>query len=459
MGLPRLAIVGTGVAGLSCAYLLKDAFSLTLFEQNATLGGHTHTIDVAGDEGTVSFDTGFMVFNKVTYPCLTRFFEELKVPIQPTDMSFSVQHVASGLEYCGSGWNTLFAQRSNLVRPSYYRLLWQVNRFNQEAVAALDDSRWQQMTVGDYVEQRGYGAAFLHQYLLPMSSAVWSAPPGKMLEFPAITLLRFFHNHGFLGLHTQHPWWTVTGGARQYIRRLLPELKATIRSACPVHRVTRMNEGGGVEIEFGDGGRERFDRVILAGHADQSLGILADADTEERQVLGTFKYQKNLATVHTDPSSMPKQRRAWASWNYRVEPKKESQNDSRSRGEHMEQDDRLSEGTADLGERCQTIYWMNRLQGLSGKTPYFVSINGENSGLIAEDKVVRRITYTHPVFTLDALSAQVRLPALNRKSPDQPVLFCGSYFRYGFHEDAFQSGVQLARILLNRSIYSDVLPG
>lgn len=425
--LPRVAIVGTGIAGLSSAYFLHRRFDLVLFEQEARLGGHTHTVDVQEPGRQVAFDTGFMVFNRVTYPLLTRFFRELGVPTQPTSMSFSVQHLPSGLEFNGTSLNHLFAQRSNLFRPSFYRLLLTIDRFNAEAVAALDDPRWHSMTVAEYVQARGYGERFLELFLVPMSSAVWSTPPALMLEFPAVTLLRFFHNHGFLGLQTQHPWWTVTGGAREYVRRLRVLLgDDCFRLRAPVTRVRRLATGG-AEVLTRDGRAERFDRVLLATHADQALALLSDPDPEERAVLGAFRYQANMATVHTDTAVMPKTRRAWASWNYRMEPGS---------------DGRL---------QPQTVYWMNSLQGVSDRESYFVSINGEHS--VDPAKVRRRISYEHPLFNQEARAAQALLPRLNARLPNQAVYFAGSYFRYGFHEDAFGAGLAAARAIAGERFY------
>ncbi len=424
--MPRLAIIGTGIAGLGCAHFLHPRCDLTLFEQSDYPGGHANTVTVDEPGRTVPIDTGFMVFNEVTYPNLTRLFRELGVATKPAPMSFSVQHVPSGLEFCGSSVNHLFAQRRNLLRPRFWRMLRQINRFNGEAVAALDDPAFTNYTLGRYVAERAYGEDFLNFYLVPMSAAVWSTPPERMLDFPAMTLLRFFHNHGFLGLHTQHPWLTVAGGAKTYVAKILAPLRERVRLRSPVTRVERLAHGA--RVTMADGRSEDFDKIILTSHADQSLRLLADADAKERALLGEFQYQRNLATLHTDASVMPRTRLAWASWNYRIEH--------------------------DVAGRVlpSTIYWMNSLQGVSDRENYFVSINGENR--ITPERVLRRIEYEHPLFSLGAIRAQAELPKLNQRSLSQAVYFCGSYFKYGFHEDAFTSALDLCRVLTGDNLWT-----
>ncbi|MBM3877484.1 MAG: NADP transhydrogenase subunit alpha [Verrucomicrobia bacterium] len=422
----RIAIIGTGIAGLGCAHFLESRFDLTLFERNDYPGGHTNTVSVEEPGRAVPIDTGFMVFNEVTYPRLTRLFRELGVATKATSMSFSVQHVPSGLEFCGSSVNHLFAQRRNLLRPRYWRMLRQINRFNGEAAVALDDPAFANHTLGRYVAERGYGDDFLNFYLVPMSAAVWSTPPERMLEFPATTLLRFFHNHGFLGLHTQHPWRTVSGGAKTYVEKIVAPLRKRVRLRSTVVRVERL--ANGARVTTTDGRSEDFDKVILACHADQSLRLLADADVPERALLGEFQYQKNLATLHTDGSVMPRARLAWASWNYRIE-----------------------HGAAGR-VAPSTIYWMNSLQSVSEHENYFVSINAP--GLIAPERVLRRIEYEHPLFNLGAIRAQAELPKLNQRSPSQAVYFCGSYFKHGFHEDALASALDLCRALTGERIWT-----
>ena len=413
----RVAIIGTGIAGLGCAHFLHRQFDLTLYEKNDYAGGHTNTIAVAEENRSVLIDTGFMVFNEVTYPNLTRLFRELGVALQPAPMSFSVQHLPTGLEFCGTSLNHIFGQRKNLLRPRFWKMILQINRFNSEAIEALTSPQFQNHTLGEYVRERNYGNDFLNFYLVPMSSAVWSTPPSLMLEFPAVTLLRFFHNHGFLGLHTQHPWLTVVNGAKSYVEKITAPFREKIqlrRGAASVRR-----ESNGVKVTDVAGHTENFDHVIFASHADETLKLLADADENERGLLGEFKYQPNTALLHTDASVMPKTKLCWSSWNYRMDH------------------------GADGKISPSTIYWMNSLQGVSDRRNYFVSINGENS--VNPNLILKRIQYEHPVFSLGATRAQRELPRLNERMNN--VFFCGSYFRYGFHEDAFTSALELCRLI------------
>ncbi|HLP26479.1 MAG TPA: FAD-dependent oxidoreductase [Acidobacteriota bacterium] len=425
MSRPTLAIVGTGISGLGCAHFLHREFDLTLFEQNRYTGGHTNTVTVPerSTQRPLPIDTGFMVFNYETYPHLTRLFTQLGVPVKKTDMSFSVRHEDTGLEFCGSSLNHLFCQRSNLLRPSFYRMLLQIDRFNREALDALDDPEWAEVTLADYVRRRGYGTDFLHLYVIPMSSAVWSTPPAKMLQFPVRTLLRFFHNHGFLGLHTQHQWWTVDGGAQQYVTRLTTPWRSRIRHDARVISVRRTTEG--VFITTEDRRIERFDKVILAAHGHESLALLSDATPDETRLLREFQYQPNIATLHTDAAVMPRTRMAWSAWNYSIA------RDAHGQVEPM------------------TIYWMNRLQGVSDRENYFVSINGNER--IDPRLILRTIAYEHPLFTLSAVRAQREIPALNLGAlGSTETFFCGAWTRYGFHEDGLLSAVNVSRLLLGR---------
>ena len=420
----KIAIIGTGVAGLGAAHFLHPHHDLTLFEQNDYTGGHTNTITVDEAGRPVPIDTGFMVFNHATYPNLVRLFEELEVATQKTEMSFSVQHVPTDLEYNGGSLNLLFGQRRNLLRPRHWKMLLAINRFNAEAVPALTDPQWADMSLREYVNTRGYGEDMFQFYLVPMSSAVWSTPPDKMESFPALTLLRFWHNHGFLGLSTQHQWWTVTGGSQSYVRKLTAPFADRIHRNRAVTRIAR--SATDATLHFHNSPPQTFDKVILACHGDQTLPLLAEPTPQESRLLSRFPYQPNTATLHTDPSLMPRTRRCWAAWNYRLD-----------RGPN--------------GEILPTThYWMNRLQRVSNKENYFVSLNCHDR--IDPARVLRRIDYEHPLFDLPAIKAQAELPALNNISPHQTTYYAGAWFKYGFHEDGFTSGLQCAHAVLQGNL-------
>jgi predicted NAD/FAD-binding protein len=420
-----LGIIGTGISGLGCAHFLHRDFDVTLFEQGSHIGGHTNTVS-ATEPGTgraLPIDTGFMVFNKVTYPHLTRLFTELDVAIKPAPMSFSVRHADTGLEFAGSSLNHLFAQRRNLLRPRFWRMLAAINRFNAEAVTALADPKQPEETLGAYVKRRGYGDDFFNLYLVPMSSAVWSTPPAAMLEFPATTLLRFFHNHGFLGLHTQHPWWTVVGGAKSYVEKLTAPWRDRIRLGDAATRVVRTPKG--VTVMTSSGEARTFDHVILACHGDQALRLLANPTFHEARLLAEFHYQRNMATLHNDATVMPRTKLAWSSWNYEI---------------NRDESGRVS---------TATHYWMNCLQGVSERENYFVTINRPEA--IAPERVVKRIEYEHPLFSLGAVRAQADLPELNASARGTTeTYFAGAWQRFGFHEDGLLSAVRLSQQLLGR---------
>ncbi|MGI9240104.1 MAG: NAD(P)/FAD-dependent oxidoreductase [Verrucomicrobiales bacterium] len=411
----RLAIVGSGIAGLGCAHFLQKHYDLTVFEAGEHIGGHSNTRTVQEDGKELPVDSGFMVYNEVTYPLLTRLFAELEVPTRETKMTFSVQHQRSGTEWNGERFSTLFAQRRNFLNLRHWRFLLQLDRFNKEAVAALDEPEWAEMNLAEYVEARGYGQDFLDRYLVPMSSAVWSTPPEKMIKFPAITLLRFWFNHGFLGLSGRHQWRTVDGGSREYVKRLIKPFENRIHTQTPVTGVRRLGQGVEITTQGKDAGTHVFDRVIMAAHADQSLRMLSDPTPLEEELLGPFGYQANDVDLHSDRGFMPKKQLAWASWNYRSD----------------------HQGVASIH------YWMNNLQGVSKKTDFFVSLNTRDE--ISPELIREKLQYEHPLFDLPAIAAQKRLPELNEAGP---TYFCGSYFRYGFHEDAFKSAVDLSRQIL-----------
>ncbi len=412
------AIIGTGIAGMGCGHFLFPHDRLSFYEQNDYVGGHTNTVTI-DEEGTpVHVDTGFMVFNKVTYPNLCRLFDEIDADIKKTEMSFSVQHLPTGLEYSGSSLNHLFAQRKNLFSPRYLKMLYQISRFNSESIKMLDDPRFASMTIGQYITEFGFGEEMLWKYLVPMSSAVWSTPMDKMLDFPAITLVRFFKNHGFLGLNTQHQWYTLHKGSQSYRSKLIAPFADRIHLRRAAVKVIR--ENGKVKVKASDGTEETYDRVILACHADQALRLLEDPLPREVAVLSPFKYQYNKTVLHTDERMMPRTSLAWSSWNYRIKEKNGALVPS-------------------------TIYWMNRLQQVSEKRNYFVSVNPHDD--LDARKVLKELDYEHPLFDQAAIRAQAELPGLNA---DGPVYFCGSYFNYGFHEDAYTSAVNLCSQLLKQ---------
>ena len=423
---PKLAIIGTGISGMACGHFLRKEYDVHLYEQNKHIGGHSLTAEAEESGKQIPIDMGFMVFNKKTYPNLTRLFDELKVPYKQSNMSFSVQHLPKGLEYCGSGLNHLFGQRKNIFSLRHWRMLFQINRFNSEAVEALESGQYDSHSLEEYVESRGYGEDFFQLYIVPMSSAIWSTPPELMLKFPATTLLRFFHNHGFLGLKTQHQWLTPDGGSREYVKRLTEPFKDRIRTQSAVQKVQRKEKK--VIVSMQDGRSDEYDKVILASHADQSLKMLDCPEDEEKAVLANFRYQHNVGTLHTDASSMPKNKLCWASWNYRIKQDEEGKLTPR------------------------TLYWMNKLQNVSDKVNYFVSINGEDE--VKPDSIIKQVPFEHPLFDKAAVNAQPKLHELNRRSANQKVYFCGSYFKYGFHEDALNSAITLCETLVIRPLWN-----
>lgn len=413
----KVAVIGTGIAGMACASRLHPQIDIELYESETEPGGHTHTVDIIEDGKKVPIDTGFMVYNEVTYPKLIDLLSRLKVPTMPTDMSFGLQHIDSGLEFCGSGLNSLFAQRRNLFSPSFWKMLRGIMRFNKAASAALQGDQLGGVSLREFVGQHDFGADFLRCYLLPMTSAIWSTPPDGMLNFPAASLFRFLHNHGLLGVTTHHQWRTVVGGSRVYRDKLIAPFLDRIRCACPVKSVRRLGSGK-VSIEAADGTSKLYDRVVMATHADTALSLLANPSPAEASLLQCFRYTRNAITLHTDASVMPREKRAWASWNYRLE------------------------GAAEGGFKASTHYWMNSLQKLPTKRDYFVSVDGRD--LVDPPKILQSFSFDHPVFDGPAVAAQANLPRLNRAGP---IFFCGSYFRYGFHEDALMAGFDAADAL------------
>ncbi len=411
-----MAVIGTGIAGMAAAYFLEDKYAVTLFEKNNYPGGHTNTLTVDEEGQRIFIDSAFMVYNERTYPNLTRLFNDLGVKTKATDMSFSVQYKPDGLEYCGTGLNGLFAQRENLWSFKFWKMLLDMNRFNKQSLEVLEGDKYRLHTIERYAKERRYGEDFLFKFLVPMSSAVWSTPPGLMLDFPIVTLVRFFKNHGFLGLKGHYQWRTVVEGSHRYRNKLLLSLKDKILLNTGVRRIRRNK--GQVFVYDHNGVERVFDKVVLASHADESLSLLENPTDQERNLLGKFKYQRNRAILHTDDSVMPKTKGAWSSWNYAIK----------------------LNGDGDLVP--STIYDMNSLQQVSQNKNYFISINDPDD--VDPKKILWKGEYDHPIYDLETIHAQRKLPELNKNGM---IYFCGSYFRYGFHEDALTSAIEVVKAL------------
>ena len=402
----KIAIIGTGIAGNVVAYKLRQEHDITVFESGAYVGGHTNTVDVYEDGRKLAVDTGFIVFNDRTYPNFIQLLDEIGQDSQPSEMSFSVQAEDGRLEYSGSSLNALFAQRRNIVRPPFYRMIRDILRFNETALpetARLDDST----TLGNYLAEHGYSHEFVDHYLVPMAAAIWSAEPVSVLDMPVKFLLQFFANHGLLQISDRPVWHVIKGGSRQYVNKLVAQHRDRIRLNSPVQTVRRVDDR--VELRTAAGGREVFDSVFVACHSDQALSLLVDATPDEREVLGAIRYQQNEAILHVDDSLMPKRRRAWAAWNY-----------------HIPQDST---------RHVAVTYNMNILQGLDAENQYLVTLN--NDQYIDPGKIIRRVQYEHPVYSRESVAAQQQQAHINRDR----TFFCGAYWRNGFHEDGVVSAL------------------
>jgi uncharacterized protein len=418
----RVAVVGSGISGLAAAYRLASEARVTLFEAGAHFGGHAHTVDVTLDGVTHGVDTGFLVFNHRTYPNLVRLFAELGVETAPSEMSFSVQVPDADLEWSGCDLNTVFAQRSNLLRPRFLGMLADVLRFNRLATRMAQSGNESELTesIGEFLDRHGFGASFRDGYFLPMIGCIWSCPTDQMLRFPVATMIRFCHNHGLIQVADRPQWHTVRGGSRHYVDAMLKGINDA-RLRTPVRAVSRRPGGPGVIVST-DHGSESFDDVILACHSDQSLALLGDATADETAVLGAIRYHPNRAVLHTDSLLLPRRKLAWAAWNY----------------------ERASDARRERAGVC-LHYLINRLQPLPWATPVVVSLNPER----APDprSVIGSYDYSHPVFDQAAIDAQRRLPALQGRGG---VWFCGAWTRYGFHEDGLSSALAVVQQMLAR---------
>lgn len=402
----KIAIVGTGIAGNVAAYKLRDRFDITVYEAADYAGGHTNTVNVEERGRTLAVDTGFIVFNDRTYPNFLKILDEIGQPFQASEMSFSVHTSDAALEYNGSTLNGLFAQRSNLLRPSFHAMLRDILQFNRSALLDLDGAD-ATLTLGEYLASGDYGQEFIDYYLVPMAAAIWSAEPGSILDMPAAFMLRFFKNHGLLQLENRPQWRVIEGGSRAYVERLVRPHRDRIRLNTPVRAIRRFDQC--VEVTTADGSRDTYDFVFLASHSDQALRMLMDATAVEKSVLGAIRYQDNEAVLHTDIRALPRRRRAWAAWNYFVPES--------SRG------------------HVAVSYNMNILQRLHAEETYIVTLNDDSR--IRPDRVIRRIQYQHPVFSRDTIAAQARHAEVNADR----TFYCGAYWRNGFHEDGVVSAL------------------
>lgn len=401
----RIAVIGSGISGMVAAYRLCAEHDVTVYEAGAYIGGHTHTIDVHARGRHYAVDTGFIVHNDWTYPNFVALLEELRVPRQDSAMSFSVRCEKSGLEYNGTSINALFAQRLNLLRPTFLRMVGDILRFNSQASALLANDA-PQVSLGDYLRQQGYSRFFIHNYIVPMAAAVWSSRPAGTLEFPARFLVEFFANHGFLSVSHRPRWRVVCGGSREYVRRLTAPYAARIRLNTPVDSLIRLPHQ--VCLRLKDGTVEHFDHVFVACHSDQALALLGDASAAEREILAAITYQENEVLLHTDTRLMPRRRLAWAAWNYHI--------------------------PAEPVERVAVTYNMNILQKLDAADQFLVTLN--RSGQIDPRRVLGRYVYHHPVFSTAAVAAQRRRHEI---SGPRRTYYCGAYWGYGFHEDGVNS--------------------
>ena len=408
----NIAIIGAGISGLTAAWELHHDHTLTIFEANDYIGGHTHTVEVEVQGQRYAVDTGFIVFNDWTYPNFIALLEQLGVTAQPTLMSFSVRCERTGLEYNGENLNTLFAQRRNLFRPSFHRMIRDILRFNRTAPALLNESR--DLSLEDYLREGRYSQEFIDHYILPMAAAIWSAESAVMGQMPMRFFVRFFKNHGLLSVTDRPQWRVIEGGSHRYVERLIAPFRDRIRRSCPVEWIRR--QPNLVEIKPWGGPVERFDHVIIATHSDQALRLLADPTPQEREILGALPYQENDVVLHTDIRLLPRQRRAWAAWN-----------------SHL---------PAQPRERVAVTYNMNILQGLSAPETFCVTLNQNEA--IDPARILYRTTYHHPVFTANGVRVQARrdqISGVNRTG------YCGAYWSYGFHEDGVNSGLAAAREL------------
>jgi predicted NAD/FAD-binding protein len=412
----RIAVIGSGIAGNSAAWALAERYDVTLYERRNRPGGHSATVDIDYDGTPLSVDTGFIVYNELTYPNFTALLEHLGVASEASDMSFALSLDGGTCEWSGCNLNTVFGQRRNIFSPRFHWMLREVLRFNRQCLADRAAGHLAGLSLADYLGWRRFSQGFARNYLLPMGAAIWSTPPAEMLAFPAETLVAFFENHRLV--HTDRPVWrTVSGGSRSYVERLVQPLGNRLRLGTEVKRVWRA--AGKVHVVDASGNEDVFDRVVMASHTDQTLAMLIDATPEERNILSAVPYRSNRVYLHRDPALMPRRKRVWASWNY------------------------LASSAPGADSRDVSVsYWMNRLQNLPADKPLFVSLNPPEAP--RADLVFGTYTYDHPQFTRDAMAAQ---RALDQIQGENHIWFCGAWCGYGFHEDGLRAGLDVARAI------------
>jgi len=416
----RIAVIGSGISGMVAAYHLSRQHDISVFEAGDYIGGHTHTVDVELAGRAFSVDTGFIVYNDWTYPNFIRLMAELQIPWQPSDMSFSVRCERTGLEYNGTSLNSLFAQRRNLLRPSFLRMVADIMKFNRRAPTVLTGGS-DDLCLGDYLEREGYSSYFVEHYIVPMGSAIWSSRPADMLKFPVRFFVEFFANHGFLSVNERPTWRVIQGGSREYIKRLTAPYADRIRLNTRVVGVQRQPRK--VSLRLQNGGVEHFDQVFMACHSDQALALLSDPTPREVQILGAIGYQANEALLHTDPHLMPERPLAWAAWNYHL--------------------------PAAGNDRVTVTYNMNILQGLKAPAQLLLTLN--RNADVDPSKVLGSYVYHHPVYTTEAVAAQKRRPEINGANR---TYYCGAYWGYGFHEDGVKSALASLEEFERRQVYA-----
>ena len=406
----KIAIIGSGISGLTASYLLNRSHDIILFEKNDYVGGHTHTHEINHDGKIWNVDSGFIVYNEWTYPNFIKLLDQLGVERQVTRMGFSVKSLSKNLEYAGHSLNALFAQRSNLFSPSFFRMLGSMKRFNKEAkrdLQSLDET----ITLDQYLQKNNYPIEFIENYIIPIGAAIWSTVPSNMLNIPAMFFIRFFNNYGLLQILDRPKWWVIKGGSYQYVKKIIADFKQSIRLSTPVNSIKRNKES--VIIRYGSQNQEEeFDAVVLATHSNQALQLLEEPSGKEKEILSLLPYQRNDAVLHFDESILPKRKLAWSSWNYLLDKNKE--------------------------DPVALTYNMNILQGLNSSKTFCVTLNSLE--MIDKSKIIKNLSYEHPLFTIDGIRAQKRKSEI---SGHNNTFYCGAYWRNGFHEDGVVSALDV----------------